>query len=389
MPAERACDVAIVGAGVMGCALASELSRSGVGTAVLERGPICSGSSGRNGGGVRHQFSGETNVRLATRTVRRILSFEEEFGLNVAFQQVGYLFMASTEAYAAALRASVAAQNALGVPTRFIPPEEIAGMVPGIYTGDLLGGAYCHLDGHLNPRVLVEGFAADARRNGAQFRENTEVVGFETAGERVGALRLSDGTTLRAGTVVNCAGAWAGAVASLYGGGLPISPWRSQVFVIEDLPDLGERFPMTIDYENGKSWFHRGLDPSLDSLVAGIDNESSSELDWDVACDWSKSLELVARLTHRVPALEGARVADGWAGFLELTPDENPVVGWTHHENLYTAAGFSGHGLSLAPALAEEVARELTGSRSTIPLDPYRPERFEADQLEVEEFSMR
>lgn len=377
-------DVVIVGAGIMGCALASELARRDVGVVMLDRGQICSGSSGRNAGGVRHQFSSEVNVRLATRSIELIRDFNDEFGVDVSFEQVGYLFMASTESTELALRRTVETQNSLGVVTEFIPPNDVAGLVPGVRTDDLRGGAFCKLDGHLDPHSLVMGFAADARRHGARIRQNVEVVGVESQGDRATRLRLADGESMRAGAIVNCTGAWAGAMAQLYGAALPITPWRSQIFAIQG-PSFGPQLPMTIDYDHQRTYFHS----EGSGVVAGMDNETASDPVWDVPCDWSKVTDLVERLIYRVPAFEEASVTHGWAGFLEVTPDENPIVGWTHFENLYTAAGFSGHGLSLAPALAEQVALELLGEPSSVALDPYRLDRFGSGDVQTEQMAMR
>lgn len=379
--------VVVVGAGVMGCALAGELARGGAEVVVVERGAVCSGSSGRNAGGVRQQFSSAANVGLARRTLERVRGFADEFGVDVGFREVGYLFLAASEEGEARLRRTVGAQNALGVPSRFIGVDEIAELVPGVNVADLRGGSFCPTDGHLDPHALVSGFAADARRHGAVIRQETAVVGATRAGDRLAGLRTASGEVLTGDVVVNCAGAWAGAVAALYGGELPIQPWRSQVFLVTDTPPLGDRLPMTIDFENGKSYFHR----EGDGLLAGMDNETATAPTVDVAFDYGKVDQLVEHLAHRLPALADARVSTGWAGLLELTPDENPVVGWTHLENVYTAAGFSGHGLSIAPALAQDVARELLGEPPTGALGAFRPERFAAATatLEVEALSMR
>jgi len=375
----------VVGAGVMGCALASELARRGAGVVVVEQGEVCSGSSGRNAGGVRQQFSSATNVRLARRTLERVGLIAEEFGVDVGFRQVGYLFLAASDEGEARLRGAVSAQNALDVPTRFVGVDEIAELVPGVNTADLRGGSFCPTDGHLDPHALVSAFASDARRHGAVIRQDTRIVGADRAGERLTALRTVSGEAIGGDVVVNCAGAWAGAVAGLYGGELPIQPWRSQVFIVTHTPPLGDRLPMTIDFDNGKSYFHR----EGDGLLAGMDNETATAPTVDVAFDYDKVDQLVEHLAHRLPALVDARVATGWAGLLELTPDENPLVGWTHLENVYTAAGFSGHGLSIAPALAQDVARELLGEPPEVPLDAFRPERFAGAVLEVEALSMR
>ena len=104
----------------------------------------------------------------------------------------------------------------------------------------------------------------------------------------------------------------------------------------------------------------------------------------EVSCDWSALPALVERLVHRVPVLEAARVTHGWAGLIETTPDDNPVVGWTHLDNVYTVAGFSGHGMCLAPGLAPHVAAEIRGGRPALDLAVYRLDRFERGGVEAE-----
>ncbi len=382
------CDVLVIGAGIMGCALAYDLAREGIDVVLLDRGMVCGGSSGLNAGGVRHQFTNELNARLATRSIERIVQFQQEWGLDFGFHAVGYLFLVATEQHDGAFRETVALQNQWGVPSRYLSPDEIAALVPGIYTDDLRGGAFCPTDGYLDPHSLVSGFADAARRAGTVVTQNAQVVGLETGSHGVTGVVTARHGRYSPDVVVNAAGVWAPAIAQLYGGTLPIIPWRSQLFAITHVPDLGERLPMTIDFDHGKAYFHR----DGAGIIAGMDNETSSALTWDVPCDWKKFPSIAERLTYRVPALEEAEVTHGWAGFLELTPDENPIVGWTDLDNMYTAAGFSGHGLSIAPGLAPEVAREIQRLPTTLPLDDYRRDRFAAGVSadgEAEALSMR
>ena len=93
---------------------------------------------------------------------------------------------------------------------------------------------------------------------------------------------------------------------------------------------------------------------------------------------------LIERIVHRLPELETAKVTHAWAGFIETTPDDNPVVGWTHLVNVYTVAGFSGHGMSLAPGLAPHIAADVMGGTPALSLDIYRLERFESGTVEPE-----
>jgi sarcosine oxidase subunit beta len=236
----------------------------------------------------------------------------------------------------------------------------------------LLGGAFCPTDGYLDPYALVSGYASAARRAGAIIHTHALVTGLEIRSNRVTGVVTMRGDRYAPEKVVNAAGVWAPAVARLHGGELPIVPWRSQLFVIDHIPDLGDRLPMTIDFDHGKAYLHR----EGPGLLAGMDNETSTALAWDVPFDGKKAEQIAERLVYRIPALESAQVTRGWAGFLEITADDNPLVGWTDLDNVYTAAGFSGHGFSLAPGLAPEVAREVRGLPATIPLDAYRPGRF-------------
>jgi sarcosine oxidase subunit beta len=364
-------DVVVVGAGVMGCALAYELARREVPVTLVDAGQVCGGSSGRNAGGVRQQFSHPTNVALARRTVRRLLDAADELGVDVGLRQVGYLFLVADPARAAALRQAADRQSAAGLPTRWLSPAEVGGLVPGMVVDDLAGASFCPSDGYFDPHSLVTGYAAAARRLGARLLQFRAVTGLRRAGSQLTAVELADGTALPCGTVVNCTGAWADDFARLYGGSLPVTPWRSQCFRLAGVP-LPPDCPMTIDFDYGKAYFH----PEGPDVIAGMDNETATTATAEVPFDWGKSADVAERLVARLPAFAEARVAGGWAGLLELTPDDNPLVGWTL-DNCYTAAGFAGHGLSLAPALAEEVARELVDEPSTLDLDAFRPDRFD------------
>src|SRR5690606_9350027 len=129
LPAEA--EVVIVGGGIMGLALAYNLAKRGLrDVLVLEAGYLCSGASGRNGGGVRMQWSTPTNVRLARRSVEICRAFAREHGINVWFRQGGYLFLASDEKTAERLERSAALQNSLGVPTRLLSPDGAREIVP-------------------------------------------------------------------------------------------------------------------------------------------------------------------------------------------------------------------------------------------------------------------
>ncbi|MHB8695145.1 MAG: NAD(P)/FAD-dependent oxidoreductase, partial [Solirubrobacteraceae bacterium] len=270
-----------------------------------------------------------------------------------------------------------------GCGTEWLTREEVAERLPG--TDDVLGASFNQRDGFLDPATVATAYARRARAKGAVVRTGTMVTGIEVSGGRATAVVLADGSRVGAGVVVNAAGAWAPLVAALYGGTLPILPWRSQIFTVHDVPPESLRYPMVIDFDGGKGYLH----PEGLGLMIGMDNEGTAPLELEPKTDWSKLPAIVESLLSRMPGLESASAGRAWAGFLELTPDEDPVVGWTHLDNLYTSAGFSGHGLSIAPALAEQAALEIQGLAPEVDLEPFRLARFDRPGTRPEVLAMR
>src|SRR5215470_17670975 len=105
-------EVVIVGAGIMGLSIAYNLAKNhGVSDiVVVDRSYLCGGASGRNGGGVRAQFSSEENIRLMQESIRICRDFAAEFKINVWFRQGGYLFVVRSEAGKKTLESSVRVQ---------------------------------------------------------------------------------------------------------------------------------------------------------------------------------------------------------------------------------------------------------------------------------------
>jgi sarcosine oxidase subunit beta len=376
MPAETS-DVLIVGAGIAGTTLALELAGTGMSVRLLDRRFVGGGSSSLNAGGLRHQFSQEINVRIAADTIRRIATLREEFGEDVAHRRAGYLFVYSKPEHEKVLADAVALQNRWDVPTRLISPAEIKELVPGVDVEGVLGGSYGPGDGYVDPRAVVTAFGRAAARAGVRI-ETAEVTGIETDDNRATAIRAGD-RRFEAGVVVNAAGAWAPRLARLYGGELPIEPLRSEIFVLDHALVGGRLTPMVLDYTLGFA-FHtegRGL------LISAGRTTPFPDAPPTVSPDPDHFRDLLRRLARRVPETAAYDLAHSWAGLIEVTPDNNPIADWTHLENVFTLAGFSGHGMSIAPGLAPEAARLIRGERPRLPIEAYAFERF-SDGRELE-----
>lgn len=371
--AARAFETVVVGAGIAGSALALELARRGVEVALVDRGGVCAGSSGLNAGGVRTQFSEEGNIRNAARTLERVGTFREEFGEDIGFRRAGYLLLFGSSDHERVLREAVERQHACDLPTRILTPAEAQAILPALSVDDVAGAAYSPVDGYLDPRAATTAFARAANQAGATILEDWDVVGVETRGDRALAVRSARGERLELGVLVNTAGAWAPRLAATAGTRLPIRGRRAQAFFFDGRLRDGRLTPLTIDHEQG-IYLHsegRGF------LVGTSETTEFEDPPWTVAPEPDWVGEVSRRLVHRIPELAEARFMYAWAGMLECTPDDNPLVGWGTFQNLYTVAGFSGHGMCLAPGVAGPAAQEITGGPPHPDLELYRLDRFE------------
>ena len=159
--------VVVIGAGIMGLSVAYNLARFGVDRIlVLDASYLCGGASGRNGGGVRAQWSSDTNIRLMKRSIELCDEFATKMRINVWFREAGYLFLARSEDRMAQLSSSVELQRAHGLPTRLLDPSDVAALVPGIDTQRLVGASYNPDDGVVFPWPFVWGYARECERLG-------------------------------------------------------------------------------------------------------------------------------------------------------------------------------------------------------------------------------
>lgn len=370
-PVPGSAEVVVVGGGVMGAAVAFHLAETGVDVLLVERDELASGSSGKPLGGVRAQFSDPLNVALGAHSLRAYQDFGERPGADIGLEQVGYLFLLRTDAEVELFTASVAMQNAHGVPSRIIGPDEVQRLCPYVDPTRYVAAAYSPEDGFARPAAVVEGYVTAAERLGAHVRTGCDVTRIGTSGPRITDVRTTRGT-VRTGTVVCCAGAWSQRVGALVGVDLPVEPLRRQIAFSPPLDPTPPRIPFTIDYGT-TFYFHN----AGDGLAVGI-----AEPDQDVGFAAAYDDEpLLAALRDAAatcaPALQGVPLDHGWAGLYEMTPDHNALIGEAPGVNRFLyATGFSGHGFLQAPAVGEVVRDLVLGSTPFLDVTAFRAERF-------------
>ncbi|UIR22816.1 FAD-binding oxidoreductase [Streptomyces spinosirectus] len=355
----------------MGTSAAFHLAEAGVSDiVVVERGELACGSSGKPIGGVRAQFSDPLNIELGSRSLRAYEDFPRRPGADIRLDTVGYLFLLTTERQAADFESAVRTQNALGVPTRMITPDEARRLCPYVSTDGLVAAAHSPTDGHARPVLVVRGYADAAARAGVTFATHTTVTGLDTTGDRVTAVHTDRGR-IDCATVICTAGAWSARIGDMAGLHLPVRPVRRQLAFTEPLVPPAPRIPFTIDFTSS-AYFHN----SDDGLLFGLaDPREPDGFDTTWTPEW---LELFREaLRQRAPELAEMRAAGGWAGLYEITPDHNALIGRSGElVNFLYATGFSGHGFLQGPAVGE-ILRDLHLERETFTdISPLSADRF-------------
>jgi sarcosine oxidase subunit beta len=369
-------DAIVVGAGVVGASVAWHLARLGVRATLVERESAAGlGSTGRATGGFRAQFGTAINVRLSLLSREAFRRFHDETGVDPGYDPRGYLWLARTSAQIDALRAAQAVQHDAGLrEARMLDAREIREVNPFIRSDALAGAAFCPTDGYIRPLDVLRGYL-----RGASVRTGAGVTGLRRGGDRIDAVRLSDGTELAGDVVVDAAGPWAGPVARLAGVEIPVAPLRRQVGSTVDTAVLPASMPMTIWVEDGLHIRPRDGRVLLVWPTPGDPRDPESTA---LEPGWLE--EVARRARERLPALAGVPVdpARSWAGLYEMSPDHHALLGRAPGcENLFLCNGSSGHGVMHSPALGRLMAEIIVhGSARSLDVSALRPSRFAEGQ---------
>jgi sarcosine oxidase subunit beta len=377
-PERRA--VVIVGGGIMGTSIAYRLARAGVtDVTLLEAGDLGSGSSAKPLGGVRALFSDPTNIALGLRSLESFRRFPRELGVDIGFQQVGYLFAVRDPRDLPGFERSVALQNSMGVPSRIVDAAEARQRSPYLSGTEIVAGVWSPMDGFARPVEVVLGYAAAAGALGVRLCPGTPVTGIEAAADGRALVRTEHGSFVTP-TVICTAGAWSASVGAMVGVELPVEPVRREIAFTPPLASRPPRLPFTIDYSSS-AYFHGSEDGGL--LLGWADPQQAPGFGREVSTGWHRSLR--EALAVVAPDLAEVPIVRGWAGLYEMTPDCNALIGEADcgFRFLY-AAGFSGHGFLQGPAVGESVADLYLGRTPTVDVSAFARERFARPAVRTE-----
>ena len=333
----------VVGAGVVGLAIARELQARGAEVVVLERDGVGAGASGVQPGGVRRQWGTRVACRLAAESFAFWREADDRLASRVplTLREGGYLFVARTEETLVRLAANVALQNEEGIPSRAVTPGEAAALVPGLRDDTIVGGAWCGEDGYFDrPQAVVEAFA-----------QGIDVV-------RADVRSVHD---VPADVVIVAAAAETRALVAPLGVDLPVADEERFLYFSEP---IAERLlePLVVAPELAFAAKHLADGRVLAADLRGDSRETIRQ-----------GIELL------VPRLEYVSFALRVRGVYDVTPDHQPILGEVA-DGVFVACGFSGHGFMIAPAVARITADAIEGRRDEA-LDVLGADRFAAGRL--------
>ena len=372
--------IAVIGGGVIGASIAYHLAREGVDDVVIidrAMGPGA-GSTGRATGGFRAQFATAVNVQMSLLSRDALLRFNDETGVDPGFEQVGYLWLASSPAEMEAIRAAQQVQHNEGLTeARVLTTRDALDINPLVQGDDIIGGAFCPSDGYIKPLEILRGYLESAERLGVRFLWDTKCVGMVRSGDRIESLHTTRGH-IGVGAVVNAAGPWAAHVAEMAGVDLPVTSLRRQAAFTVPTDAIPANMPMTILMSNG---FHVRAREGR-ALFSWPTTEQPGE-PADLSADVNWVNEVTAHARKRLPVLENVGI--DWdmcyAGLYEMSPDHHAVLGKSPScSNMYFANGSSGHGVMHSPAIGSIIADIIMDKKPQLDVSILRPSRFDEGQ---------
>jgi glycine/D-amino acid oxidase-like deaminating enzyme len=373
----RSAGVVIIGGGVTGTSIAFHLAREGVrGILLLERRFLGAGGTGRSVGIVRQLYPTPETTAMVLRSLAVFQSFGEAVGGHAGYTGCGALIGVSA-AMRPRLEQTLARQRALGVRAEILDPDDIARLEPRIDSSTLGAALHEPASGYGDPVGVTAGYAEAARRRGVTIEQGVEVTAVHQTHGRVTGVETARGDRIDAPVVVNAAGLWAPAVSRMAGIELPLVIGRHPVFVVERSATFGPPHLVYLDLAGGS--YARPETGGLTLTGALTDDETRHPMDPELLgaeVGFEEAATALARTGQAMPALADARYRRGWAGAFDITPDWMPILDETALQGFYVAAGLSGHGFKLAPAVGEMLASLITGTGPPVDPAPFRLSRF-------------
>ncbi len=421
-PLPAAVDIVVIGAGVAGTASAYFLAERGAKVLLCEKGRVAGEQSSRNWGWVRQQGRDWAELPIMMESNRIWRGLAEKTGeADLVFTQSGCLHLIDSEARLRKYTEWHEMAKEHQLDTRLLSKAEVAARFPDI-AGDWIAGVVTESDGRGEPFVAIPALARAARRLGVSIIEGCAVRTLDIEAGRVTGV-VTEAGRVRCDQVLLAGGAWSTHFAANAGVALPQLTVRSTVARTEVAPaaythnistpglalrrrndggytvatgDLAEHYLSAASFKYFTK-FLKLLRLSAKDVRLRPGAPKGYPGAWGAPSRWRADdispfermrvlnpepspaviRHIEERLPKRYPALQGVKLAEAWAGMIDVTPDAVPTLGEDRRlPGLYIATGLSGHGFGIGPAIGRVMADLMLGRGPGHDVTRFRPERF-------------
>ena len=416
----EAADVVVIGAGIIGVSAAYHLAKAGHSVALLEKGVVAGEQSSRNWGWCRTFNRDEREIPLMRHSQALWDSLPAEIGADMGFRRNGLVYVTKDPKQLAAWRAWLDMAQPYQMGARMIDAAEAKSLTPG-NEQDWIGGVVSPRDGRAEPAMAAPALARAARALRVTLHQNCAARGLDTQGGRIAGVFTEKGR-IRTQAVVLSGGAWASMFLRRHGIRMPQSSVHSTIFattpgrqvspgplntpdfILTPLLDGGylvaakargrlELTPAGIRYARDflpalrKNWkmvelrFGRSFFEGPDALHGAWSFDRPTVFERMRVLEARPKAGIVEPALREIvaayPELAGIQAARLWAGWIDSTPDEVPVISTVAAlPGLVVAAGFSGHGFGIGPGAGRLAADLASGAPPIVDPAPFRLDRF-------------
>jgi D-hydroxyproline dehydrogenase subunit beta len=370
-------DIVVIGAGIVGCAVARECASEGMRVGIVEGGVPAGGATAAGMGHVVVMDDSPAQLSL-TRYSRYIWRSEiDRLPASVEYESCGTIWVAADDEEMEEVRSKQGVYASAGVESKVLDARELAAMEPNLRK-DLAGGLLVPHDGVIYPPTAAAYFLAEAERMGAlMFRSRALAAS-------LGEVRLEDGRLLGGERIVLAVGTECDLLPAL-----PVQRRKGHLAITDRYPGFLHHQLVELRYLKSA---HKLIS---DSVAFNIQPRQTGQLligssrqygDDDPRVDGAILDEMLERAVSYMPGLASMSVLRVWTGFRAATPDKLPLIGpatgLSEDTSVWLAAGFEGLGITNAPGAARLLVDGLLNRASEIDAAPYLPARM-SNKVEV------
>jgi len=377
-------DIVIVGGGGHGLATAYYLARDwGItNVAVLERGWVGGGNTGRNTAIIRSNYLTPEGVKFYDESVRLYQDLANDFDMNIMYSERGHFTLAHTDSAIRTMRWRAEVNKHFGIQSELVMRDELMRMVPQLNYSEgvrypILGALY-HAPGSIARHDAVAwGYGAGAAQRGVTIHQKTEVTGFEITRanghpRRVTGVHTNRGT-IKAGKVIQCVAGMSGEVSRMAGFKLPLKTIPLQACVSQPLKPFLDAIVVSGSLHVYVSQSPRG------ELVMGGSTDPYGVYMTRSTLDFKEGLMM--HMLELLPYIGEVKLLRQWAGMTDMTPDFAPIMGETPVENYYIDAGWGTWGFKATPVCGKRNAEMLATGKVPDLIAPFALQRYHDFQL--------